>query len=79
MCPQSINVPLAFDKEGSDVPVRRYVAQLNTLGQKAGFQDPVTEVQKRLVDASAVADTVKVRRTAGLPAFCCRINGFDGF
>lgn len=53
---QNIAVPLGYD---SAAPVKRYVEELLSLGAKAGFEDPVIEVQKRVAEKAATADTVK--------------------
>lgn len=52
---QNIAVPLG---DGS-AAVKRYVAQLLSLGQQAGFEDPAVEVEKRIAEQSQTAETVK--------------------
>ena len=57
-------MPLAYDKDASDVGVRRYVAQLNALATAAGFAaDPTAELAKKLADAAAVRPPPAARRT----------------
>lgn len=56
---QSISLPLAWESTGSDVPVKRYVAQMLAVAKKAGFEDPMKEVEKRLKENHAVSETVK--------------------
>lgn len=55
---QNVSVPLAYEKENL-APVKRYVAQLLNLGAKAGFEDPMAEVEKRLAEKAASAESVK--------------------
>ncbi|EFJ50249.1 mitochondrial F1F0 ATP synthase associated protein [Volvox carteri f. nagariensis] len=55
---QNISVPLGYSSSNI-APVKRYAAELRTLGKKAGFEDPATEVSKRLADTAATADSVK--------------------
>ncbi|GFR47383.1 hypothetical protein Agub_g9096 [Astrephomene gubernaculifera] len=55
---QNISVPLGYSK--SDLaPVKRYAAELRTLGKQAGFEDAATEVSKRLSSTASTADSVK--------------------
>lgn len=56
---QNVNVPLAYDKEGSVTPLKRYVSQLQIIGDKAGFEDPTVELSKRLSEIAAVSDSAK--------------------
>eukprot|EP00197_Chlamydomonas_leiostraca_P013834 CAMPEP_0202867064 /NCGR_PEP_ID=MMETSP1391-20130828/8594_1 /ASSEMBLY_ACC=CAM_ASM_000867 /TAXON_ID=1034604 /ORGANISM="Chlamydomonas leiostraca, Strain SAG 11-49" /LENGTH=333 /DNA_ID=CAMNT_0049547069 /DNA_START=39 /DNA_END=1040 /DNA_ORIENTATION=+ len=55
---QNISVPLAYKNEGV-ASVKRYVAQLLNLGAKAGFEDPLKEVEKRLAEKAASSETAK--------------------
>ncbi|GLC35458.1 hypothetical protein PLESTB_000205000 [Pleodorina starrii] len=55
---QNISVPLDYSKSNL-APVKRYAAELRTLGKQAGFEDPAVEVSKRLADTAATADSVK--------------------
>ncbi|KAG2443582.1 hypothetical protein HXX76_001933 [Chlamydomonas incerta] len=55
---QTVSVPLGYSK--SDLaPVKRYAAELRTLAKQAGFEDPATEVSKRLSATAATADSLK--------------------
>lgn len=56
---QGVSVPMAWDKEGSNTSLKRYVAQLLDVGKKAGFEDAASELHARLVDHAAVAGSVK--------------------
>eukprot|EP00199_Chlamydomonas_sp_CCMP681_P002760 CAMPEP_0119105660 /NCGR_PEP_ID=MMETSP1180-20130426/3565_1 /TAXON_ID=3052 ORGANISM="Chlamydomonas cf sp, Strain CCMP681" /NCGR_SAMPLE_ID=MMETSP1180 /ASSEMBLY_ACC=CAM_ASM_000741 /LENGTH=322 /DNA_ID=CAMNT_0007090781 /DNA_START=27 /DNA_END=995 /DNA_ORIENTATION=+ len=53
---QNIAVPLSAT---TAAPVKRYVQQLLTLSSKAGFEDPLSEVTKRVSERAAGVDTVK--------------------
>ncbi|MEW5311754.1 MAG: hypothetical protein WDW38_003441 [Sanguina aurantia] len=56
---QNVSVPLAWRKEGSMAPVKRYAAQLLALGAQAGFESPAVEVEKRVTEQAQTCETVK--------------------
>ncbi|KAL6761500.1 mitochondrial F1F0 ATP synthase associated 31.2 kDa protein [Haematococcus lacustris] len=54
---QNISVPLAAQADLA--PVKRYTQQLLTLGAKAGFEEPLSEVRQAVAAKAAVADSAK--------------------
>lgn len=53
---QNIALPLSAD---GPAPVKRFAAQLLKLGAKAGFEDPATEVSKRIAEKAQTAESAK--------------------
>ncbi|KAG1665964.1 hypothetical protein FOA52_003188 [Chlamydomonas sp. UWO 241] len=55
---QNIAVPLGYAAKDT-APIKRFVAELNSLATKAGFECAAAEVTKRLAEKALTAETVK--------------------
>jgi hypothetical protein len=56
---QNVAVPLSYDAEGGVTAVKRYLAQLQDVGAQAGFAAPAAELDAKLTEVTAGAETVK--------------------
>lgn len=64
---QNVSVPLSWEAEGGAAALKRYVAQLQDVGAQAGFAAPAAELETRLTEATATAQTVKEMLTSLKP------------
>uniref|UniRef100_A0A7S3R9S3 Uncharacterized protein n=1 Tax=Dunaliella tertiolecta TaxID=3047 RepID=A0A7S3R9S3_DUNTE len=55
---QGVSVPLAWEHEGP-ASLNRYAAQLLSIGAKAGFEEPMVEVRKRVAEKAAISGSAK--------------------
>ncbi|KAF6251705.1 mitochondrial F1F0 ATP synthase associated 31.2 kDa protein [Scenedesmus sp. NREL 46B-D3] len=56
---QNVAVPLSYEAEGGITAVKRYLAQLQDVGAQAGFAAPAAELDAKLTEVTAGAETVK--------------------
>jgi hypothetical protein len=56
---QNVAVPLSYEAEGGLTAVKRYLAQLQDVGAQAGFAAPAAELDAKLTEVTAGAETVK--------------------
>eukprot|EP00879_Flechtneria_rotunda_P001714 GHRR01001877.1.p1 GENE.GHRR01001877.1~~GHRR01001877.1.p1 ORF type:complete len:393 (+),score=143.33 GHRR01001877.1:139-1179(+) len=56
---QNVAVPLSWEAEGGVATLKRYIAQLQSVGTQAGFGPPDRELESRLSEAAERAESAK--------------------
>jgi len=56
---QGINVPLSYQAQGGNAALKRFAAQLQTVGSQAGFSSPDVEVSRKIQDSLSGAESLK--------------------